>query len=153
MISNTKVIAINRPIDEVFTYVSNLQNGPEWQNGLVEVCRKANGPLGIGSQFSAVRKFLGRKMESVIEFVVYEPDKRIAFKSVSGSSPFEQSFLFETAGEGTKLTTVLKLQTEGLMGLAEPLIASSVKQEMEADLSVLKEKLEERVMEAFELLE
>jgi uncharacterized membrane protein len=133
MVRNEKAITIHRPVEEVFTYVSNLQNGHEWQSGLLEVHRKANGPLGVGTQFTSIRKFMGRRLESGIEFVAYEPNKKIAFKSISGSSPFEQSFLFETTPEGTRLTTVLELQTGGLMGLAEPLIASGIRREMDAN--------------------
>ena len=99
MVTNEKIITINRPVEEVFAYVSDLQNGPQWQNGLLEVRRITKGPLGIGTQFTAVRKFMGRKMESVIEFTTYEPNKKIAFKSISGTSPFEQSFIFESTAE------------------------------------------------------
>ena len=153
MISNEKVITINRPVEEVFAYVSNLQNAPEWQDGLVEARRITKGPLGIGSQFKPVGKFMGRKLESGIEFVAYVPNKKITFKSISGSSPFEQSFLFENTAEGTKLTSRLELETPGLKGLAKPLIVSSIKREMDADFGDLKDVLESRGSQAYELLE
>jgi len=145
MVTNENTITINRPVEEVFAYVSDLQNGPQWQNGLLEVRRTSQGPLGIGTQYTSVRKFMGRKLESGIEFVTYEPNKKIAFKSISGTSPFEQSFIFESTVEGTRLTTRLELQTGGLMGLAEPLIASGVKREMVANFGDLKDMLESRV--------
>ena len=68
---------------------------------------------------------MGRKMKSIIEFTTYELNKKLVFKSISGNSPLVQSFLFEPTAEGTKLTPRLELQTSGLMGLAEPFIASS----------------------------
>ena len=145
MVKNEKIITINRPVEEVFAYVGNLQNGPQWQSGLLEVRRKTAGTPGVGTQFTSVRKFMGQKMESGIEFTAYEPNKKIAFKSISGSSPFEQTFLFESTAEGTRLTTRLELQTSGLMGLAEPLIASGVKREMDANFGDLKDMLETRV--------
>ena len=145
MVTNEKSIIINRPIEEVFAYVSDLQNGPEWQTELVEARRITDGPLSIGTQFTSVRKFMGRRLESGIEFTAYEPNKKIAFKSISGSSPFEQSFLFESTAEGTKLTSRLDLQTTGLMGLAEPLIASGVRKEMDTAFGDLKNLIESRV--------
>lgn len=144
MVTNETIITINRPVEEVFAYVCDLQNGTEWQNGLVEARRISKGPLGIGTQYTGVRKFLGRRMESVIQYTTYEPNKKIAFKSISGSSPFEQSFLFESTAEGTRLTTRLDLQTPGLMGLAEPLIASGLRREMDANFGTLKDMLETR---------
>ena len=148
MVTNEKIITINRPIEEVFAYVSDLQNGPQWQNALVEARRMSEGPLGIGTQYTGVRKFMGRRMESVIQYTTYEPNKKVAFKSISGSSPFEQSFLFESTAEGTKLTSILELQTGGIMGLADPLIAASVKRENEANFGDLKDLLESQMTAA-----
>jgi uncharacterized membrane protein len=144
MITNVKSTMINRPIEQVFAYVSDFQNNPQWQNALLETRRLTEGPLGVGTEFTGVRKFMGRKMESVLQFTTYEPNKEIVYKSVSGQ-PFEGSFLFEATGECTKLTSVLKLQTGGLLGLAEPLIAANVERESEANYSDLKALLENQV--------
>lgn len=148
MIKNEKSIIIHRPIEEVFAFVGDLQNGPQWQNALLEVRCTTEGALGIGTQFTSVRKFMGQKMEATIEFVAYEPNNKIAIRSTSGSTPFEQSFLFESTAEGTRLTSILELQTGGLMGLADPLISASVKREMDADFGNLKDLLESRVIVA-----
>ena len=145
MVKNELSIMIHRPIEEVFDYVSNLQNGPQWQTGLFEVRRITQGSLGISSQFASVRKFLGRKLESVVEIVAYEPNSKLAIKSPSGSVPFEEHYLFEPTAEGTRLSTELELHPSGLMGLAEPMIAGSLKREMETDFGNLKDLLESKV--------
>jgi uncharacterized membrane protein len=145
MVTNELSIMINRPIEEVFAYVGEMQNGPKWQPALVEVRRITEGPLGIGTQYTGVRKFMGRRMESVIEYTTYEQNKKVAFKSISGPSPLEQSFLFEPTTEGTRITSRLEMQTSGLMGLAEPLIASGLKREVDANFGILKDMLESRV--------
>jgi uncharacterized protein YndB with AHSA1/START domain len=142
MVTNEKIITINRPVEEVFAYVSDLPSGPKWQPGLVEVRRITEGPDGVGTQFSGVRKFMGRRMESVIEFTTYEPNKKLVFKSISGNSPLEQSFLFEHTTEGTRITSRLEMQTSGLMGLAKPLIASSLKRDVDSNYAILKNLLE-----------
>ena len=59
MITNEVRITINRTITEVFAYVSDLQHGPQWQTGLLEVRRVTEGRLGTGAQFTSARKFLG----------------------------------------------------------------------------------------------
>ncbi|OGO71472.1 MAG: hypothetical protein A2Z49_12115 [Chloroflexi bacterium RBG_19FT_COMBO_56_12] len=146
MIKNEKSIIILRPIEEVFAYISDLQNAPQWQSALLESRRTTEGALGIGTQFTSVRKFMGQKMEATIEYVAYEPNHKIAFKSTSGSTPFEETYLFESTAEGTKLTSVLVLQSgAGIMGLADPLIAASVRREMEANFGDLKDMLESRI--------
>jgi uncharacterized membrane protein len=153
MIKSEMSIIIHRPIQEVFDFVSDFQNGPQWQSGLLEVHPLTEGPLGVGTRFTSLRKSMGRTMESGIEFVAFELNKKMAIKSFSGSSPFKQTFFFETLPDGTRLTTRFELEMRGLMGLAEPLIAPIVRREMKADFSRMKEMVESRVVEAFELLE
>jgi uncharacterized protein YndB with AHSA1/START domain len=145
MITNEKIITINRPVEEVFAYVGNAGNGPKWQSALVEARRISDGPLGVGTEYSGVRKFMGRKMESVMHYTTYEPNKKVVFRSDSGSMPFVQTFLFEPVAGGTQITARLELQTSGLMNLAKPMIASGVKREVDENFGVLKDLLENRV--------
>ena len=148
MIKKEKTIIINRPIEEVFAFVGDLETGIQWQSALLEVRRTTQGPLGVGTQFTSVRKFMGQKVEATVEYVAYEPNRQIIFRSISGATPFEQSFLFESAAEGTRLTSILELQTGGLIGLADPLVSAGVNREMDASFGDLKDLLESRVTAA-----
>lgn len=145
MIKVEKSGIINRPIEEVFAYVGDQTNAPQWQSGLVEVRRTTEGPLGIGTKHTLVRNFLGRKMKASNEYVAYEPNKRITFKGTSGPMRFEASYLFESTAGGTTLTSRIEMQAAGLFGFAEPLIAASLRREMRAAFPALKDMLENRV--------
>lgn len=140
-------IVINRPIEEVFAYVSDLTNGPEWQTGLIEVRKTTAAPLGIGTQFTFVRKFLGRKLEASNEFTVYRPNEIVTFITTSGFMAVEASYLFETEAEGTRVTCQIEMKPEGFSKLAEPLIGASVRREMNAEFGYLKDLLENRAVE------
>ena len=153
MVANEKVVTIDRPIYEVFDYVSDPLNIPHWQAGFSDVRLISASPLGVGTRFTSVRKFMGRKSQADIEFTDFKLNKKIAFKSVTGSTPFEELFLFEPADRGTRLTVRLGLQPSGLLGLAKPLIASGLKREVDEDIDILKETIETRVVENFELVE
>ena len=145
MITNEKIITINRPISEVFDYVSDYHNVPNWQPDLVELHRITKGPLGIGTQFSSVRKIIGQKMEAIIEFIAYEPNRKYVIKSITGALPFEQSTLFESTAEGTKLTTKIDLYPGSDMAQAEPRLSENLKQGMETNFNSLKKLLENQV--------
>ena len=145
MVKNEMSIIIKRPIKEVFAFVSDLQNGPQWQPGLLEARRITKGPLGIGAKFTGVRKLMGRKMGSIVEFTAYEPNRKVAFKSTPGSMPMEASYLFERTAEGTRLTSMIELHPGGFMALAEPMIAASLRRETETHFGNLKDLLESRV--------
>ena len=146
MIKNEKIINIRRPIEEVFAYVSDPQNGPQWQPELLEVRRITKGPLGIGTQFTSARKIMGQKMETSVELTAYEPNSKVALKSTSGAVlPFEQLSLFESTAEGTKLTTTIELHPGSDMAQAAPMLAESLRQEMATDFDGLKKLLESRI--------
>jgi len=146
MIKVEKSIVVRRPIGEVFAFVADQTNAPMWQSGLLEVRRTTEGPLGIGTQHTAVRKFMGRRVEATNEYVVYEPNKEVTFKGIAGSAHFQHSYLTEPTSEGTKLTSRMEMRSNGLFGLAEPLITSSLRREFAASLGELKSRLENGVV-------
>lgn len=148
MIRVEESIVIRRPIEEVFAFVADQTKAPQWQSGLLEVLRTTNGPLGTGTKHTAVRRFMGRRVEATNEYVVYEPYREITFKGTAGPSDFQHSYLTESAPEGTKLTSRMEMQSKGLFGLAEPLITSNLRREFVANLGDLRDLLESGVAAA-----
>jgi uncharacterized membrane protein len=144
MIKVEDSIVINRPIEEVFAYISDLSNAPEWQTGLLEVRMTTPEPSGVGTRYTFVRKFLGRRLEASNEFTQYEPNQVVTFITTSGSVAVEASYLFEETPEGTNVTCQMEMQPGGFSRLAEPLIAASVRREMSAEFGYLKDLLESR---------
>jgi uncharacterized protein YndB with AHSA1/START domain len=139
-------IVIDRPIAEVFAFVTDQRNTPQWQAGLVEVRPLAEGLPGVGKRYALVRKFMGRRMEAVNEYLRYETDKLVTFKTISGPE-VEASYLFEPVENGTRLTSRVRLQIPGVMGLFDPLIGMNLRREMRAALPALKALLESRPRE------
>lgn len=146
MIKVEESIVIQRPVEEVFAFLADQTNAPHWQSGLLEVQRTTDGPLGIGTKHTAVRKFLGRRVEATNEYVVYEPNKEVTFKGIANSANFIHSYLTESTAEGTKVTSRMEMETKGLFGLAEPLITSSLRREFAANMGELKDLLENQVV-------
>ena len=148
MIKVEESIVVHRPIEEVFSFVADQTNAPRWQSGLLEVQRTTDGPLGIGTKHTAVRKFMGRRLEAANEYVVYEPNREVTFTGTAGSSDFQHSYLTESTAEGTRLTSRMLMRSKGLFGIAEPLVASNLKREFAANLGELKGLLESGVVAA-----
>lgn len=138
-----QTIVIDRPVGEVFAFVTDQRNTPQWQAGLLEVRRLTEGPPGLGTRHALVRNFLGRRMEAANEYTAFEPDKLVTFKTTSGP-PVEASYLFEAAGEGTRLTSRVLLDGAGFFGLVRPVVQAGLRREMEAAFPALKALLEGR---------
>jgi len=142
MINVEVSIVINRPIEEVFAFFTEPANNPKWEEGLIE-CRKTSpGPMGVGAQVLEVRKFMGRHMESNLEVTAFEPNKKYAVKVASGPIQFELSAMFETVGDGTKISTSGQGEPGGFFKLAEGLVKKQLQSQVEGDMGRLKKLLE-----------
>jgi uncharacterized membrane protein len=147
MITIEQSIIIARPIEEVFAYVSDQRNSPEWEDGVLEVRQTPESPVGVGTKITLVRAFLGKRIEQHAEFVAYEPPVMFAFASISGPSTTGTN-RFESTAEGTKVTIAFEMQAGGLFSLAEPLVARNLRRSVEAALGNLKDLLESQAVGA-----
>jgi uncharacterized membrane protein len=135
-------ILINRPVEEVFAFLSNPENGPKWSSGGSEVTITSAGPIGVGTTYRTVRTVLGRRIESENVFTAYEPNRSYATKSTAGPVPVESRVTFERAEGGTRVSATLVGEPGGFFKLAEPLLVSMIKRQFDADLANLKDLME-----------
>ncbi|NIO67847.1 MAG: hypothetical protein GTN71_01985, partial [Anaerolineae bacterium] len=135
-------VVIDRPIDEVFEFVSNPDNDSQWQSGVLESSQTSEGPMGVGATSREVRQFLGRRIESTVEITEYEPNKKIGFKSTSGPIPFKATYIFEPVEGGTELSAVGEAEPGGFFKMAEPIAMRMFEREMKGNFANLKDILE-----------
>jgi uncharacterized membrane protein len=133
-------IAIERPIYEVFAFLSDFQNIPKWNYYVLEVRQlTSESPIGIGTTYHQLRK-TDQQDFHIIEF---EPNHRVAVKTLPQSSPrFERRFTLYEEGDTTRIRDQWKLHT-GRPALLERLARGRVKSAVSENLSKLKELLQE----------
>ncbi|PYQ67134.1 MAG: hypothetical protein DMF54_05540 [Acidobacteria bacterium] len=82
------------------------------------------------------------------EFTQYEPNRLVSFKVTSGSVAAQGWYVVEPAGsDRARLTSRIEMRPSGLIRLVQPLMAASLRREVEANLSDLKGLLEAKVEE------
>ncbi len=135
-------VEISRPVEEVFTYVSDPQTLPEWSGIVKEVRSEAQGTLREGDRYTSVAKFLGRTFETPLEVTAQEPPRRQSARSTGGPFPQEYTYILEeAAGGGTRLTLVAEGEPGGFFRLAGPLLERAVRRQFRTDLANLKDLL------------
>ena len=142
MIKIETSIVINRPIEEVFAFVTDVEKLSQWSAELVEAKKTSEGPVGVGTTFSCVVKLLGRRMENDHEVSGYETNSKFAFKVTSGPAQMEVEYTFESVAGGTKFTVVAEGETGGFFKLAEPIFARMLQRQYETNFANLKDLLE-----------
>jgi ligand-binding SRPBCC domain-containing protein len=133
---------INRPVEEVFSFLSNFANNSQWEPGILESKQVSPAPMGAGTQLMDVRKVMGRKVETTYEVTAYEPNKRFAIKSTSGPVRVKASYSFEPVDGGTRVTDAAEFETSGFFRLLQPIFALTVKKQMKANFAKIKQVLE-----------
>ena len=138
-------LEINRPVEEVFSYVSTVESQPEWATPPIEVRKDTPGPPKEGDTFTAVAKFLGRRFETPFRITSIEPNRQFSYHATGGPIPDQRwNNTFEEVSGGTRLTLVVEGEPGGFFRLAEPLLERAVQRQFRADLGTLKDMLETR---------
>jgi uncharacterized protein YndB with AHSA1/START domain len=138
-------VEINRPVEEVFSYVANPENLPEWSGLVLEVHKETQGQPEEGDRFTTVAKFLGRRFETPFERRAYEPNRRYTDRAAGGPIPDQDwTYTFEEVSGGTRLTRAAEGEPGGFFRLAGPLLERAGRRQIRADLGNLKDLLEAR---------
>ena len=133
---------INRPVAEVFAFLSNFENNSQWEPSVLEAYQVSSGPMQVGTKLSEVRKFMGRRVASNYEVIAYEPDRIFAVQSVSGPIQVKASYTFEPIEGGTKITDTAEFELHGFFKLLAPLFSMMVRNQMTSNFRKIKEIFE-----------
>ena len=137
---------INRPVDEVWKRVTNPSIARQWMSGLLQVSSISEGPWNVGTKIRKVQRFMGLRTETVYDTTVYEPNRKLAYKTasgtLSGSLSYEASITLESIESGTKLIYTARGELRGFFKLVEPVFTRSARRRFKNDFNTFKELLE-----------
>jgi uncharacterized protein YndB with AHSA1/START domain len=133
-------VVIERPPNEVFAFLANPENGPQWRRGVIELTHVAG--EGVGASYAQkVSGPGGRPIAADIEVTEYEPDRALAFRTTSGPVRPRGRYTLSPEGAGTRVRFELEAETKGLKRLLAPMVQKTMSNEVQA-LERLKEVLE-----------
>jgi carbon monoxide dehydrogenase subunit G len=134
-------ILIGRPVEEVFSFVSDPANLPSWQTAVVEV-RRPEGEIAVGSRFGETRHFVGKRFKTTVEVVELERDRVFAIRVVDGPLPITIRHLFAPEEGATRVTIAGEAELRGAMRVAGGIMAKAAEHDAGASLARLKAVLE-----------
>ena len=139
-------ITINRPIEDVFAVLTNVENTGKWFPGNVKEWWTSPPPHGAGSTRRARVKVGLMTTENDAVATVFEPPNRAGMKGISKNAPFEAMLTFEPVEGGTRVETNIDLFMRGPAKLFGGMFTRWYGKSWEKGLANLK-----RMMEAGEL--
>ena len=137
-------IIIQRPVDEVFAYMDDIEREPEWQPNLREVAQTPEGQPAVGTEKRYVSDFMGRRFENTYVNTVYEPNRRVAYIIKPGSDlKGEGEITWEAVDGGTKVTMEVAPKVSGFLKfMPKGVLEALYSKELQATLVRLKKHLE-----------
>jgi ligand-binding SRPBCC domain-containing protein len=137
-------LVINRPIDEVWAYLTDWFNTPRMGGYAALGLRQTSpGPTGVGSTLQGRNVFMG--FETRLNHTVTEWDPPYAFADTMEGRPFRslsQRGTLEAIGDGTRLVISTEFELRPALKLLWPLFRPFVRRKMRTWVQGLKRLLE-----------
>jgi uncharacterized protein YndB with AHSA1/START domain len=114
-------IEIDRPPDEVFSYVTDPSRFAEWQHDVVSVRIEGGGPPRLGSRFTTTRRIGGVERTMTQEITEINPPRSWAAHGVAGPIRPNANITVEPLNDSTRSRVTFALAFEG-HGIGVPLV-------------------------------
>jgi Polyketide cyclase / dehydrase and lipid transport len=135
-------IDIARPREEVAAYAAEPGHATAWYRNIDAVEWRTEPPLRVGSRLAFRARFLGRTLEYTYEVREHVPGERFVMSTAQGPFPMETTYTWADTPAGTEMTLRNRGEPSGFSKLAAPVMARAMERANRADLTRLKDLLE-----------
>jgi uncharacterized protein YndB with AHSA1/START domain len=144
MIDRSDSVTINRPVEQVFAYVTNTTNDPAWHTDILEARKTSEGPIGTGTIWHARFKPAMGVSEGDMKVMAFDPNRSEVMQGQVGPMHPTLTYLFEPADGGTKFTRRVQIKVSGKAKLMEPLMRLMIPKNNKGFVANLKRVMEEK---------
>jgi uncharacterized protein YndB with AHSA1/START domain len=138
-------VRVERPVEEVFAFVSNPLLLPRWNSAIEAVNCTSGTASAVGSTYSMRRELPSGQVENELEVLVSERPSEFAIRTTSGPTPFLYRYRFASDGGGAVVRLEARVELSGVAGMLGPLAARAVRRGVDANFAALKRTLAESV--------
>jgi len=137
-------ISIQANSDDVFNFISNFENNPKWQKGMIACSIVDNAPLGLGQKYNQEASFLGKEIISVFEVIDYKPGEMVKATTLESSFPITFTRMVEQTPSACMVTAIVEGDSSGFFKIIEPIMKWMVKNSIAKDYKKLKQLMEDK---------
>lgn len=140
---------IERPVDDVFAFVSDPDNETKWHVDMIDIRRTEDtgsaagleNSWTLGSSYTVTTKFF-RRTEQEVEVTAFDPNRRIEFTTLTGPLRPIATCLFEPVDGETLFTRHIEIPIQGWARLMKPMMQRWATQRQAIYVDKLKSLLE-----------
>ena len=148
MVDVSSSILIERPVEDVFAYVTDVTNDPAWHTDVLEARKTTEGPPGVGTVWHAKFKPSMGISEGDMQVVSFEPNREQVMRGDVGPMHPTLTYLLEPVDAGTRFTRRVQISVSGWMKIMAPMMGLMLPKQNKGFLTNLKRVLEDRSAQA-----
>jgi uncharacterized membrane protein len=137
-------IGVDRPLEEVFAYVSDPGNFPSWNSAVRDVRSTSAGSKGPGSTYTMTRQLPSGAATNQLEVVTRAAPYEFAIRTTAGPTPFVYRYRFGVENGETMVRLDAQVELGGIAAVMAQLARLAVKRGVDDNLAALKLILEQR---------
>ena len=139
-------VKINRPAEQVFAFITNVENQKKLSTYITGI--EVSEPVKLGTKYKVETTSMGHKNVTTNEVISFEPNKKFGVKTFAAppASDVTNTYILEPEGDGTKLI----LQMDAVLTMAgmpkmpgmEDMMKTQMKVGLDATMAVTKKAIE-----------
>ena len=140
-------IKVNKPIEEVWEFISDISNSDQWLAGVSEPVLATEGEIARGSTFNCKYRFDNKSHDVSYVLTSFDPPKKFSYRMSGGPHPAYNFVELKSEKGLTKINHVMEMDISQLsigvvfLGLG-PFVRLSIMMKLRKDLKRLKALLE-----------
>ena len=135
-------VRIARSVDDVFAFVSDPDNFPQWNSAVQAVRKTSEAGPGVGATYMMERELPSGRARNQLEIVACERPIEFSIRTTSGPTPFVYRYRFTSEDDVTIVHLDAEVELEGAAALLGPLARRAVKNGVDDNFATLKQILE-----------
>jgi hypothetical protein len=136
------LITIDRPIQQVFAYVTDHANDKYWKPFVTESRQISAGPIGVGTRFEIATLAWNYRRAGEVEILEYKPHSYYVYQAHDKIYPFIARLWFSESASGTEIRGQVEFQTKGLWKALTPLFLMFIRGQSKQTFARLKQVIE-----------
>ena len=142
MVFSAESVVLARTTDEVFRYVADLRNEPNWHVDIATVPPETDPVPVVGKTYAVKFKPFMGKTDGTFTALEVEPGERVVYRGDFAGLQPRITYTVEAAGEATRFTRAVEMRPSGLKVLMTPMMAIMVPRRNRVFVDNLKRVLE-----------
>ncbi len=135
-------LIINRPVEEVFAFLTVPENMPKWAESVKEAVQTSEGEPSIGTTCHVTSKSMGMTVNQDFVVTQFVTDRIYSVKTTSGPFPMTMTHTLEPVEGGTRICVESVAALKGLVSIAGPVLSLMGQKMLEVYHAKLKRLLE-----------